>query len=59
VSDRQADDGFDSPSPAGSRALVESLQFALDRAAATPTDESWPVAESTEPAAAPEDAEEL
>src|SRR5580700_8895553 len=59
VSERQGDDGFDSPSPAGSRALVESLQFALDRAAATPTDESWPVAESTEPAAAPEDAEEL
>ena len=37
-------DGADGPSPDGSRALVESLQYGLDRARATPAgqDDSWP-----------------
>ncbi len=37
-------DGSDGPSPDSSRALVESLQYGLDRARATPadTEESWP-----------------
>ncbi len=38
--DSQAD-GFDGPSPASSRALVESLQQGLDLARATP-DDPWP-----------------
>jgi signal transduction histidine kinase len=32
----------DGPSPAGTQALVESLQFGLDRARATPDEDSWP-----------------
>ena len=37
-------DGLDGPNPDGSRALVESLQYGLDLAEATPAspDESWP-----------------
>jgi signal transduction histidine kinase len=43
VDDSQSD-GFDGPSPAGSRALVESLQLGLDLARATPANpaEPWP-----------------
>ncbi|HXW45372.1 MAG TPA: nitrate- and nitrite sensing domain-containing protein [Streptosporangiaceae bacterium] len=44
--------GAAGPSPAGSRALVESLQYALDRARATPTppDDPWPAADPWAPA---------
>jgi signal transduction histidine kinase len=45
--------GSEGPSPAGSRALAESLQYALDRADATAVgpDEPWPAAPPPWPAA--------
>ena len=41
AADDPQSDGLDGPSPAGSRALVESLQLGLDRARATSAD-PWP-----------------
>ncbi len=52
LSEETEANGSAGPSPAGSRSLVESLQYGLDRARATPSadDDAWPVADSWPPA---------
>ena len=54
-------DSQENLSPAGSRALVESFQYGLDRAATTsmPADDPWPAEGTIESGATGEDAEDL